>query len=236
MSQAISDVQAPVRSWREIAATIDHSLFKPEADRNDIIKLAEEAIGYGFAAVCINPTWIALVASIVHGTPVKVASTVGFPLGASHSSVKRFEAFEAIRLGAQELEMVMNLGALKSGDRTLVQMEIQSVAEIAHSYGAIVKVILETPLLTLEEKILSCQLCLTAKADFVKTATGFMGGATPEDVALMRGVVGDQAGVKAAGGVRTAAAVNAMLDAGADRIGTSSSVAIMNELGAPDKI
>lgn len=236
MSQAISDVQAPVRSWREIAATIDHSLFKPEADRNDIIKLAEEAIGYGFAAVCINPTWIALVASIVHGTPVKVASTVAFPLGASHSSVKRFEAFEAIRLGAQELEMVMNLGALKSGDRTLVQMEIQSVAEIAHSYGAIVKVILETPLLTLEEKILSCQLCLTAKADFVKTATGFMGGATPEDVALMRGVVGDQAGVKAAGGVRTAAAVNAMLDAGADRIGTSSSVAIMNELGAPDKI
>lgn len=236
MSQAISDVQAPVRSWREIAATIDHSLFKPEADRNDIIKLVEEAIGYGFAAVCINPTWIALVASIVHGTPVKVASTVGFPLGASHSSVKRFEAFEAIRLGAQELEMVMNLGALKSGDRTLVQMEIQSVAEIAHSYGAIVKVILETPLLTLEEKILSCQLCLAAKADFVKTATGFMGGATPEDVALMRGVVGDQAGVKAAGGVRTAAAVNAMLDAGADRIGTSSSVAIMNELGAPDKI
>ena len=236
MSQAISDVQAPVRIWREIAATIDHTLFKPEADRNDIIKLAEEAISFGFAAVCINPCWIGLVASIVHGTPVRVASTVGFPLGASHSSVKRFEAREAIRVGAQELEMVMNIGALKSGDRTLVETEIQSIAEIAHSYGAIVKVILETPLLSLDEKILSCQLCLATKADFVKTATGFMGGATPEDVALLRGVVGDQAGVKASGGVRTAAAVNAMLDAGADRIGTSSSVAIMNELGAPEKI
>lgn len=236
MSQAISDVQAPVRSWREIAATIDHTLFKPEADRNDIIKFAEEALSFGFAAVCINPCWIGLAASIVHGTPVKIASTVGFPLGASQSSVKRLEAHEAVRVGAQELEMVMNLGALKSGDRTLVQNEIQSIVEIAHGHGAIVKVILETPLLTLEEKILSCQLCLAAKADFVKTATGFMGGATPEDVALMRGVVGDQAGVKASGGVRTAAAVNAMLDAGADRIGTSSSVAIMNELGAPEKI
>lgn len=236
MSQAISDVQAPVRSWREIAATIDHTLFKPEAERNEIIKLAEEAVSFGFAAVCINPCWIGLAASIVHGTSVKVASTVGFPLGASQSSVKRFEAHEAVRVGAQELEMVMNLGALKSGDRTLVQNEIQSIVDIAHSHGAIVKVILETPLLTLEEKILSCQLCLAARADFVKTATGFMGGATPEDVALMRGVVGDQARVKASGGVRTAAAVNAMLDAGADRIGTSSSVAIMNELGAPEKI
>lgn len=236
MSQAISDVQAPVRSWREIAATIDHTLFKPEAERNDIIKLAEEALSFGFAAVCINPCWIGLAASIVHGTSVKVASTVGFPLGASQSSVKRFEAHEAVRVGAQELEMVMNLGALKSGDRTLVQNEIRSIVDIAHSHGAIVKVILETPLLTLEEKILSCQLCLAARADFVKTATGFMGGATPEDVALMRGVVGDQARVKASGGVRTAAAVNAMLDAGADRIGTSSSVAIMNELGAPEKI
>jgi deoxyribose-phosphate aldolase len=234
MSHALSDVQVAVRSWRQIAAAIDHTLFKPEANRDHIIRLSEEAIAYDFAAVCVNPCWIALVASNVRGTPVKVASTIGFPLGANHASVKRLEAQEAIRVGAQELEMVMNIGALKSGDRRLVQTEIESVVEIAHHHGAIVKVILETPLLSLEEKILSCQLCLTAKADFVKTATGFMGGATAEDVALMRGVVGDQAGVKASGGIRTATSVNAMMDAGADRIGTSSSVAIMAELGAPE--
>jgi len=161
---------------------------------------------------------------------------VGFPLGANQSSVKRFEAFEAIRVGAHELDMVINIGALKSGDRTLVQSEIESVVEIAHDRNAIVKVILETPLLTLEEKILSCQLSLAAKADFVKTATGFLGTATAEDVALLRGVVGDQAGVKASGGIRTAAAAIEMLDAGADRIGTSSAVAIMRELGAAEKI
>ncbi len=232
MSQAISDVQAPARSWHQIAAALDHTLFKPEANRDQIIQLSEEAIAFGFAAVCVNPCWISLVASIVHGTPVKVASTIGFPLGANSTSVKRFETHEAVRLGAQELDMVMNIGALKSGDRKLVQTEIESVAKIVHNHGAIVKVILEAPLLSLEEKILSCQLCLAAKADFVKTATGFAGIATVEDVALLRGVVGDQAGVKASGGIRTATAASAMLDAGADRIGTSSSVAIMQELGA----
>ncbi|HLJ27139.1 MAG TPA: deoxyribose-phosphate aldolase [Candidatus Angelobacter sp.] len=234
MSQAISDVQAPARSWHQIAAALDHTLFKPEANRDQIIQLSEEGIAFGFAAVCVNPCWISLVASIVHGTPVKVASTIGFPLGANLTSIKRFEAHEAVRLGAQELDMVMNIGALKSGDRKLVQTEIESVAKIVHNHGAIVKVILEAPLLSLEEKILSCQLCLAAKADFVKTATGFAGIATVEDVALLRGVVGDQAGVKASGGIRTATAASAMLDAGADRIGTSSSVAIMKELGAPE--
>lgn len=232
MSHAISDVQVGLRSWRQLACVIDHTLLKPEASRDQILQISHEAVSFAFAAVCVNPFWISLVASIVHGTGVKVASTIGFPLGASHTTVKRFEAQEAIRLGAQELDMVMNIGALKSGDRKLVQTEIESVVKIAHDNGAIVKVILETPLLSLEEKIFSCQLCLAAKADFVKTATGFMGGATAEDVALMRGVVGDEAGVKASGGIRTAAAVNAMLDAGADRIGTSSSVAIINELRA----
>lgn len=233
MSNAISEVQVAVRSWRQIAAVIDHTLFKTEANRDQIVKLSEEALSFGFAAVCVNPCWISLVASIVHGTPVRVASTIGFPLGANSTSVKRFEAHEAIRLGAQELEMVINVGALKSGDRKLVHTEIESISQIAHDHGAIVKIILETPLLSLEEKILSCQLCLAANADFVKTATGFMGGATTEDVALMRGVVGDQAGVKAAGGIRSAATVNAMLDAGADRIGTSNAVTIVRELGAP---
>jgi deoxyribose-phosphate aldolase len=235
MSQVISDVQTNLRSWQHVAATIDHTLFRPEADRDQIVRLSEEAVAFGFAAVSVNPYWIALVASVVHGTPVKVATTVGFPLGANHTSVKRFETHEAIRLGAQEVDMVMNIGALKSGDRRLVQSEIEAVVEVAHGHGAVVKVILETPLLTLEEKILSCQLCLAARADFVKTATGFMGSATVDDVALLRGVVGDQARVKASGGIRTAAAVSAMLDAGADRIGTSSALAIMRELGAPEK-
>lgn len=232
MSQVISELAAQIRSWQQVARAIDHTLFKPEANREQIIKLTEEALAFGFAAVCVNPHWVALVASMLRGTPVRVATTVGFPLGANHTSVKRFEIFEAIRVGAQEVDVVMNIGALKSGNRTLVQTEIQTLVKLAHDYGAIVKVILEAPLLSLEEKILSCQLSLAAKADFVKTATGFMGGATVEDVALMRGVVGDQAGVKASGGIRTAAAANALLDAGADRIGTSSSVAIMQELGA----
>ncbi|HKD15032.1 MAG TPA: deoxyribose-phosphate aldolase [Candidatus Angelobacter sp.] len=215
---------------------MDHTLFKPDTTREQIVQLSEEAIFFGFAAVAVNPCWISLAASILHGTSVKVATTIGFPLGANLSTVKRFEAFEAVRLGAQELDMVINVGALKSGYRTLVQSEIESAVEVAHSHNTILKVILETPLLTLEEKILSCQLSLAAKADFVKTATGFLGSATAEDVALLRGVVGDQAGVKASGGIRTAAAVNEMLDAGADRIGTSSAVAIMRELGAAEKI
>jgi deoxyribose-phosphate aldolase len=234
MSQAISELAVQVRSWQQVARAIDHTLFKPEANREQIIKLTEEALAFGFAAVCVNPHWVAPVASMLRGSPVKVATTVGFPLGANHTSVKRFEAFEAVRMGAQELDMVMNIGALKSGDRRLVQTEIQSLTKLAHDHGAIIKVILEAPLLSLEEKILSCQLCLEAKADFVKTATGFAGGATVEDVALMCGVVGDQAGVKASGGIRTAAAVNALMDAGADRIGTSSSVAIVQELGAAE--
>ena len=236
MSQAFPDVQVQARNWQQVAAAIDHTLFKPDTTREQIVQLSEEAIFFGFAAVAVNPCWINLAASILQGTSVKVATTIGFPLGANLSTVKRFEAFEAVRLGAQELDMVINIGALKSGDRTLVQSEIESVAEVAHSHNAILKVILETPLLTLEEKILSCQLSLAAKADFVKTATGFLGSATAEDVALLRGVVGDQAGVKASGGIRTAAAVNEMLDAGADRIGTSSAVAIMRELGAAEKI
>ena len=235
MSQVISDPQIQLRSWQQVAGSIDHTLFKPESSRGQIIKLCEEAAHFGFAAVCVNPFWVSLVASIVHGTPVKVATTIGFPLGANPATVKRFEAEEAVRSGAQELDMVMNIGALKSGDRNVVQTDIAAVAEIAHDHGAIVKVILETPLLSLEEKILSCELSLAAKADFVKTATGFFGGATVDDVAIIRGVVGDRARVKASGGIRTATFANSMLDAGADRLGTSSSVAIVTELGAAEQ-
>jgi len=234
MSQVLTDPQLHVRGWRALAGCIDHTLLKPETTREHIMRLCEEALFFRFAAVCVNPWWISQAAALLSGTPVKVATTIAFPLGASHTTVKRFEAEEAVRLGAQELDMVLNVGALKSGDRQAVHNDIAAVVEVAHAAGAIVKVILETPLLTLEEKILACQISLAAKADFVKTATGFLGGATPEDVSLMRGVVGDQAGVKASGGIRTAASAQLMIDAGANRIGTSSGVAIMHELGAPE--
>lgn len=234
MSQVLSDAQVHVRGWQALAASIDHTILKPETTRNQIIHLCQEAAFFNFAAVCVSPWWISLAASLLNGTPVKVATTIGFPHGVNHTSVKRFEAEEAVRLGAQELDMVINLGALKSGDRQAVQNDIAAVVEVGHAGGAIVKVILETPLLTLEEKILCCELSLAAKADFVKTATGFLGGATVEDVSLMRGVVGDRAGVKASGGVRTATTALAMIEAGANRIGTSSGVAIVHELGAPE--
>jgi deoxyribose-phosphate aldolase len=234
MSQVLSDPQVTARNWQAVASFIDHTILKSEATAEQIVRLCEEAACFNFAAVCVNPWWIGLAVSVLHGTPVKIATTIGFPLGANHTTVKRFEADEALRLGAQELDMVMNIGALKSGDRQGVTNDIIAVTEVAHGSGAIVKVILETPLLTLEEKILSCQLSLAAKADFVKTATGFFGSATPEDVSLMRGVVGDHAGVKASGGIRTAANANAMIAAGASRIGASSSVAIIHELGAPE--
>jgi deoxyribose-phosphate aldolase len=235
MSQILTDPQLQIRGWQAVANSIDHTLLKPEAARDQIVRLCDEAASFSFAAVCVNPWWIGLAASILRGTPVKVAATIGFPLGANHTTVKRFEAEEAIRLGAQELDMVMNVGALKSGDRQAVQNDIVAVAEVAHAGGAVLKVILEAPLLTLEEKILSCELSLAGKADFVKTATGFFGGATVDDVSLMRGVVGHRAGVKASGGIRTAAVAQAMIEAGANRLGTSSGVAIVRELGAGEK-
>jgi deoxyribose-phosphate aldolase len=234
MSQVLSDPQTNGRNWQAVAGFIDHTLLKSEATAEQIVRLCEEAAAFNFAAVCVNPWWIGLAVSVLRGAPVKVATTIGFPLGANHTTVKRFEAAEAVRLGARELDMVMNIGALRSGDRQGVQNDMIAVAEVAHGSGAIVKVILETPLLTLEEKILACQLSLAAKADFVKTATGFFGAATPEDVSLMRGVVGDRAGVKASGGIRTAANATAMIEAGANRLGASASVAIMRELGAPE--
>ena len=234
MSQVLSDPLVSARNWQTVAGFIDHTLLKSEATAQQIAQLCEEAASFHFAAVCVNPWWIGLAVSVLRGTPVKIATTIGFPLGANHTTVKRFEAAEAVRLGAHELDMVMNIGALRSGDRQGVQNDIMAVAEVAHGSGAIVKVILETPLLTLEEKILACQLSLAAKADFVKTATGFFGSTTPEDVSLMRGVVGNHAGVKASGGIRTAASAITMIKAGASRLGASASVAIIRELGAPE--
>ena len=221
------------RDWKAVARLIDHTILKPEASPQQIERLCQEALRYGFAAVCVQPCYVALAASRLRGTPVKVASVIGFPQGATLTAVKRFEAQEAVRLGAGELDMVQNVGALKAGDRAAITRDIAAVVEVGHGQGALVKVILENALLTHDEKVLACQLALAAGADFVKTSTGFSsGGATAEDVALMRSVVGEQAGVKAAGGIRSAADVLAMIAAGASRIGASASVAIVQELGA----
>lgn len=223
-----------LNDWRSVARIIDHTLLRPEATHEQVAKLCREAAQFGFASVCVNPCYIATAASMLRGSQSKVCTVIGFPLGATLTSMKRLEAFEAIRLGAEELDMVLNIGALKSGSRDVVQSDISAVAETAHDAGAILKVILETALLTSDEKTLACELAVAAKADFVKTSTGFStGGATRDDVALMRRAVGNRARVKASGGIRSAADVAAMVAAGADRIGASASVAIVRELGAP---
>jgi len=229
-----SPVSIPTEnSWAAVAPVIEHTLLKPDATYDEIRGLCEEAALYGFAAVQVNPYWIALASEFLHGSPVSVGTPIGYPLGAGLITTKLFEAREAIRLGAQEIDMVLNIGALRSGERAYVESEIRSVAEVAHEAGCVLKVILETSLLTIDEKIVSCQLAMAAKADFVKTSTGFTAsGATVDDVALMRGVVGDKLGVKASGGIRTATDTLAMIEAGANRIGTSSGVRIMAELGA----
>jgi len=223
-----------VPEWQAAAWCIDHTLLRPEASRAQVVQLCDEAAQYGFACVMINPTWVSFCAGRLRDTPVKTGVVIGFPLGASVTTAKRLEADECLRLGADELDMVMNIGALKSGDHALVETDIRVLAETCHQADAILKVILECALLTDQEKETACQLAVAAGADFVKTSTGFSsGGATLADVALMRRVVGDRCRVKAAGGVRNAADFAAMLKAGADRIGTSSSVHIMRELGAP---
>ena len=223
-----------VSDWRSAASLIDHTLLKPDATRNQVIALCDEAVRYGFHAVMVNPANVALAAAHLHGSPVKVGTVIGFPLGANLTLTKLAEAEAALRNGAHELDMVINIGALKSGERVLVQHEMRSVVRLAHDRGAILKVILENRLLNQVEKILACSLALEAGVDFVKTSTGFAeSGATAADVVLMRGVVGLKVGVKAAGGIRTAAQFMDMIDAGANRIGTSASVEIVRELGAP---
>jgi len=212
------------------AGLIDHTLLKPEASRKEIKKLCEEAARFGFASVCINPWNVPLAAELLRGTNVKVCTVVGFPLGATLPQVKIHEAEEAIKLGAQEIDMVINIGALKSGLDDLVESDIRGVVEASHRGGAICKVIFETVLLNTEEKVRASLASKKAGADFVKTSTGFnAAGATAEDVALMRAIVGSEIGVKAAGGVRSLEDVKKMVCAGATRIGASASVKIMEQ-------
>jgi deoxyribose-phosphate aldolase len=216
----------------DIASLIDHTLLKPEATPEQIAQLCYEAKKYNFASVCVNPTNAKLCAELLKGSPVKVCAVVGFPLGATAPDVKAYEALDAIRDGACEIDMVINIGALKAGDLDLVERDISAVVNTCHANGAICKVIIEAALLTNEEKIQACTLAKKACADFVKTSTGFgPGGATVEDVALMRQVVGSEMGVKAAGGIRTLETLKSMVRAGATRIGASASVKIMQEAG-----
>jgi deoxyribose-phosphate aldolase len=209
---------------------IDHTLLKPDATRAQITQLCAEARQFGFASVCVQPAWVQLCARELAGGPALVCTVVGFPLGTTLTAVKAFEAQRCMEAGARELDMVIHVGALKSGDDAQVQADIRAVVETAHAGGAMVKVIIETALLEREEKIRACRLAQSAGADFVKTSTGFAsGGATAEDVALMRQTVGEGMGVKAAGGIRTYADVQKMLAAGATRIGASAGLKIMAE-------
>jgi deoxyribose-phosphate aldolase len=218
---------ATARDW---ASLIDHTLLKPEASESDIRKLCEEAAQYHFASVCVNPTWVKASACILRGTSVPVCTVIGFPLGANVADVKAYEARRAIFDGAREVDMVINIGALKSNDDCAIEHDIRSVTNVAHEHGAICKVIIETALLTDEEKVRACLASKNAGADFVKTSTGFSkGGATVEDVALMRQVVGSLLGVKASGGVKGIEDALAMVKAGATRIGASVGVKIAQE-------
>ena len=212
-----------------IAKCIDHTVLKPQTTEAAVRTLCREAAEYGFASVCVNPCWVSLCAQLLQGTEVAVCTVIGFPLGANTPAVKAFEAAEAIRQGATEVDMVLNVGALKDGNHALVQEDIAAVVAAAKG-KALVKVILETCLLTEEEKRIACRLAKAAGADYVKTSTGFStGGATEADIALMRAEVGAEMGVKASGGIRDYATAQAMIRAGASRIGASAGVQIVAE-------
>jgi len=218
----------------KVAKLIDHTLLKPEATAEEIEKLCKEAAQHSFYSVCVNPVWVSKARQLLRGTPVKVCAVVGFPLGAQSSEIKTLEARRALREGAQEIDMVINIGALKSKDDLLVARDIRGVVEVCDEARAVSKVILETALLTDEEKVRACQLSMKAGADFVKTSTGFSkSGATVEDIALMaRTVAPRKLGVKASGGVRTYADLVKMVEAGATRVGSSNSVKILEEAAA----
>ena len=217
----------------DLARLIDHTLLKPDATEPQVRQICHEARQHNFATVCINPTWVKLCSELLQGSTVLVCTVVGFPLGATLTAVKVYEAEQAINLGACELDMVINVGALKSRDYRTVEQDIEQVARACHARGAILKVIIEAALLNDEEKVEASVLAQAAGADYVKTSTGFgPGGATVADVSLMRRVVGSSIGVKAAGGIRSLADAQSMIQAGATRVGASAGVKIVQEAGA----
>jgi deoxyribose-phosphate aldolase len=217
-----------------LASYIDHTLLKPEASREQILTVCREAVEYSFKSVCVNPLWVSTVRTAVKGSGVLTCSVIGFPLGATTTESKVFEARGAVADGADEIDMVINMAAARAGEKDVLVADILAVADAVHEQGAILKVIIETAMLSDEQKVLACEAAVEAGADFVKTCTGFNGGgATVEDVALMRRTVGPDIGVKASGGVRSLEDARAMIDAGATRIGASSGVAIVKgEQGA----
>ena len=225
--------QQAMTDWRTLAAVIDHTLLKPEATREQVESLCDEVIRYRFACAMVNPVWASTAVGVLEGTGIPVGVVIGFPLGASLVSSLRQEAAALARMGVRELDMVIPIGQLKSGNHQAVEHAIHAAATLAHHHNAILKVILETALLNVEEKLRGAEIAIHAGADFLKTSTGFAsGGATGADVALLRGVAGSRCGVKASGGIRKLADVKTMLEAGANRIGASSSVAILREMGA----
>lgn len=230
-----------MNTLNNIASYIDHTLLKPDTAQEQIIKLCDEAKEYKFASVCVNPYWVSLCHNLLKESPVKVCTVIGFPLGANHTAVKVAETLKALEDGADEIDMVINIGAIKSGKIADVEADIRAVTDevkkVTNNNQTLVKVILETCLLTEEEKILACQICEKAGADFVKTSTGFStGGATVDDVKLMKKTVGNRLEVKASGGVRDYNTAMAMIRAGATRIGTSSGInIILNKKSDTDK-
>jgi deoxyribose-phosphate aldolase len=233
-----SFAEQALSSPQNLAAILDHTLLKPDANRSQILQLCHEAAEHRFACAMVNPIWVQTAVSALQGTGVHVGVVVGFPLGATLSASKRDETARMLKQGAHDIDMVLNIGLLKSAtpaDYELAKQDIRGVVELAHGHGAIVKVILETCLLTFEEKLRASELALSAGADFLKTSTGFStGGATVDDIGLLRGVAGSRAGVKASGGIRSLADASAMLHAGASRIGASASVKILNELSGQE--
>ena len=220
-------------SWQNLAGIIDHTLLKPDATLEEVENVCDEALRYRFACAMVNPIWVPTAVSVLSGTGIPVGVVIWFPLGASLVSSLRHEAAALTRLGARELDMVIPIGQLKSGNHQAVEHAIHATATVAHHHGALLKVILETCLLTVQEKLRGAEIAIQAGAGFLKTSTGFSsGGATAADVALLRGVAGGRCGVKASGGIRTLADVRTMLDAGANRIGASAGVSIVRELGA----
>ncbi|MBN9617540.1 MAG: deoxyribose-phosphate aldolase [Acidobacteriales bacterium] len=223
-------------SPQNLAAVLDHTLLKPDATRAQVLQLCHEAAEHRFACAMVNPTWVSLAVAALAGTGIPVGVVVGFPLGATLSSSKRDETARVVKQGAHDVDMVLNIGFLKSGtaaDYNVVRQDIRGVVDLAHAAGAIVKVILETCLLNFEEKLRAAEIALSAGADFLKTSTGFStGGATADDISLLRGAAGRRAGVKASGGIRSLADAAVMLRAGASRIGASASVRILAELSA----
>ena len=223
-------------SPQNLAAVLDHTLLKPDATRTQVLQLCHEAAENRFACAMVNPTWVSLAVAALAGTGIPVGVVVGFPLGATLSSSKRDETARVVKQGAHDVDMVLNIGFLKSGtaaDYNVVRQDIRGVVDLAHAAGAIVKVILETCLLNFEEKLRAAEIALSAGADFLKTSTGFStGGATADDISLLRGAAGRRAGVKASGGIRSLADTAIMLRAGASRIGASASVRILAELSA----